>query len=133
MLRHAGSEASLQVREPNSKVLGQWFQDKVPFVPIIPEPPESGDSLVGGQVTTIDGQAAAAAVYRRGSHRITLLTWPRTSGIVPLGPLMEKRGDYSVAHWVQGSMVYWVVSDLPPHEMLQFVQKLRLVPAAPSI
>jgi anti-sigma factor RsiW len=131
-VRSLAGDSSLEVQATSGKVLQQWFGERMSFRPIIPDPPEAGDALVGGHMANLDGQPAAAVVYRRGSHRITLLTWPRTSGIVPLGPLVEQRAAYSVAHWVQGSMVYWVVSDLPPPEMLRFVQKLRLVPAAPS-
>jgi anti-sigma factor RsiW len=97
-----------------------WFNGKLDFAPDVKE--VSGFPLLGGRLEYFDGHAAAALVYGRREHKINLLTWPSVEGVPDSTKTVS---GYHLQGWSRNGMAFWVVSDLNPGELGQFVALYR--------
>jgi anti-sigma factor RsiW len=117
----------LDVANGDPAALQRWFHQRLPFQPIIPVPPQGANfHLAGARLDFVDGQTAAALVYRLGPHVINLYSWPDTRGpnALPPGFVFYDSQGYNLAHWGKGGMIYWVVTDLRPKELLEFLHQM---------
>jgi anti-sigma factor RsiW len=101
-----------------------WFNGKLDFSPVVSDFAAQGFPLVGGRLDYLDHRPVAALVYRHAQHPINVYIWPATEG-QEVPPRTLSRQGYHLAHWVQGGMIYWAVSDVGPHELMQFVAILQ--------
>jgi anti-sigma factor RsiW len=107
------------VATSNKHVVKPWFDGKVAFAPTVVDFADQGFPLVGGRLEYVDGQRAAALVYRRGLHVINVFVWP-AQGPERLLPARSRQG-YNLVHWRAGGLEYWAVSDVDIHDL----RKLR--------
>jgi anti-sigma factor RsiW len=101
-----------------------WFNGKLDFSPAVSDFAARGFPLVGGRLDYLDHRPVAALVYRHAQHPINVYIWPATEG-QEASPRTLSRQGYHLAHWVQGGMAYWAVSDVDPHELMQLVAILQ--------
>ena len=101
-----------------------WFSGKLDFSPTVVDLAEQGFPLLGGRIDYVNNRAVAVLVYGSQRHFINLLVWPNEptsslAGVVREKHLMTDHG-YHLAHWTQGGMTYWAVSDLNEIELHRF-------------
>jgi anti-sigma factor RsiW len=117
----------LDVKNDNPAALRNWFQARLGFVPIIAAPPPGANfALAGGRLDWVDGHPAASVVYRQTGHIANLIVYPDPRGpeALPPGLVFLESGGYQIAHWGKAGMIYWVVTDLNPKELLGFLHQL---------
>jgi anti-sigma factor RsiW len=103
-----------------------WFAGKLDFAPVVEDLAAEGFPLVGGRVDALAGRPAAALVYARRRHVISVYVCPAAG--MP-GAVSPEYNGFHVRHWRRGDMAFWAVSDLDPAELDRFVALLRARPA----
>lgn len=115
-----------------------WFQGRVDFAPPVFDLAAEGFPLMGARVEPLRGRQHAALVYMRRRHVIDLFIRPSSEvGAAPdpaaaaaSAPLLSQRRGFTVMHWDDGAMQYWLVSDIERGEAEVFVQQWRARAAA---
>ena len=102
-----------------------WFNGKLDVAPPVVDLTAQGFTLVGGRLDFIDGEPAAAIVYRRRKHVINLFI-AEQRGSMPsiIGTAATTVNGYNVRHWTKGGLAFWAVSDVAPDELDEFVAKI---------
>jgi len=95
-----------------------WFQGKTNFSPPVPDLAQDGFILIGGRLEVIHQQPAAAIVYRRRQHIISLYVSPSPGANSKLD--LTELGGYHLLHWRQNNASYWAVSDVDPNDLRRF-------------
>jgi anti-sigma factor RsiW len=102
-----------------------WFQGKIDFSPPVPDLTKDDFILIGGRLEVIHQQPAAAIVYRRRQHVISLYVAP-SPGADSKTELREM-GGYHLLHWMRNNMSYWAVSDVDPADLRTFADLIHSV------
>ncbi len=110
------------VASSDQHMVKPWFNGKLDLSPPVVDLVAAGFPLVGGRLDYIGKHAVAALVYRRQQHVINVLVWPEESGKSDAADFAQQ--GYNVIHFERGGMSFWVVSDLNPAELHDFVAKL---------
>jgi anti-sigma factor RsiW len=119
------------VTSSDQHVVKPWFDGKVDFSPLIHDFSGHGFPLVGARLDYVAGRPVAAAVYRRGQHVINLFMWTSVNDNKTPERILTRQG-YNLVHWSQGSMTYWLVSDINKTELEDFARILLQPVANPS-
>jgi anti-sigma factor RsiW len=105
----------------NQHQVKPWFRGRVNFAPQVPDLAADGFVLAGGRMDYLTDRPAAAIVYYRREHPINVFTWPaEDDGERPVRAL--HRQGFHIRWWQNAGMVYWVISDLNPQELDEFVR-----------
>ena len=113
-----GAPQLIEVPSSDQHTVKPWFQGKIDFSPPVPNLASHGFSLVGGRVDRIDGQPAAALVYKRRLHVIHVFVWPARAN--------ERKTDvrtvrgFHERHWTAGDLSVWAVSDVNEDDLTMF-------------
>jgi len=99
-----------------------WFAGRSDVSPPAVDLAAKGFPLVGGRLDLIAGKPVPALVYRRHEHLINVFVLPASRD--DLGPSLTRRG-YSLRHWNEGDLGFWVVSDAAAAELSEFEQAFR--------
>jgi anti-sigma factor RsiW len=108
----------LDVASTDQHTVKPWFNGRTDFSPEVQDFGVQGFPLVGGRLDYVDGRTVAALIYRRRQHFINMFTWPSNSAYSKESQLA--RNGFNVLQWSDGSMTYWVVSDLDSAELSEF-------------
>jgi len=111
------------VRSTDQHTVKPWFLGKLDFAPPVVDLASAGFPLVGGRLDYLGGRPVAALVYGSGQHMINVFVAPERDAAAQAS-VYSIRG-FHVHHWIQGSMSFWVVSDLNETELTQFCQALE--------
>lgn len=125
-LRVLYSEHPVDVEGPDTHKVKPWFLGRIDFAPVIAFGGDDEFPLRGGSVSYFLDRKAAALVFSRRLHVITLLVfrgdglpWP-TVGLQPIGQargtLSTSRG-FHVVLWRSGDLGYALVSDVDAREL----------------
>ena len=79
--------------------------------------------FLGGRVDYLDGRPVAALVYRQGEHVVNSFVWP--SSAKDSKPEFSQERGFQTAHWSQGGMNHWVISDVNREEFKAVVRAIR--------
>lgn len=106
-----------------------WFNGKLDFSPTVNDLTAQGFPLVGGRLDYLDHRPVAALVYRHRQHLINVYSWPGPAGLAASGrqttvKTLSSQG-YQLMNWTEGGMVYWVISDLEPRELMALTNILQ--------
>jgi anti-sigma factor RsiW len=115
------------VESGDPHVVRPWFAGKLAFAPRVVDLAETGFPLQGGRVDRFLDQPAAALVYLRRNHRITLFIVPTGSRERPDDPSGQPAGErgYHLIGWHDSEFTYWAVSDLNRAELVTFAERVR--------
>ena len=83
----------------------------------------SGRWRLGSSASAVT--AVAAVVYLRRQHVINVFSWPRTQATTGALSVATSQG-YHLVSWRSNGVAFWVVSDLNPAELSQFVALFQL-------
>ena len=106
------------VESSDQHTVKPWFQGKTDFSPPVPDLTNDGFTLVGGRFEVIHQQPAAAIVYKRRQHVISLYVSPSLGGEAK--PTLQDLGGYHLLHWSHDNMSYWAVSDVASADLRDF-------------
>jgi anti-sigma factor (TIGR02949 family) len=110
------------VRSGDPHAVRPWFAGKIGFSPRVVDLAGEGYPLLGGRVDHVAGRPAAALVYGRRNHRITLFVAPLEPGGATAS---ERLHGYNVESWQADGFRYDAVSDLNREELAAFAAALR--------
>ena len=99
-----------------------WFNGKLDAAPPVIDLTAQGFTLIGGRLDDVNGDTAAAIVYRRRQHIINLFV-TRQSGAAHKDVVGETRHGFNLRHWTAGGLDFWAVSDIGAAEIDEFCQK----------
>jgi anti-sigma factor RsiW len=100
-----------------------WFQGKTNFSPPVPDLSKDDFILIGGRLEVIRQQPAAAIVYRRRQHIVSLYVSPSPGA--DSKPELRELGGYHLLHWTQNNLSNWAVSDVDPTDLRKFADLVR--------
>ncbi len=125
-LRVLYASQPLEIESGDIHQVKPWFEGRVDFAPVVPFDGDADFPLQGGSVAYYIDRKAAAFVYKRNLHPITLfvfqahdLPWPRGDRIAS-----ETRG-FHVIVWRTGDLGYALVSDVAMSELTSLEHKLH--------
>ena len=124
-LRAVMAPQPFDVASSDGHTVKPWFTGRLAFAPQVFDLAQAGFPLAGGRVDVVDGEPAAALVFRHGRHLISLVSQPvRRGRSRPADPSVEDRG-FQVREWTLGSMRYWAISDVAAEELDNFETAAR--------
>jgi anti-sigma factor RsiW len=125
-VRSTNPSGAIEVASSDRHTVNPWFQGRVPFGVGARDFAEQGFALVGGRLETLDGEPAAALVYRHGPHVVTVVV-ARTSG-ADAGPTTSQDAGYRVTSWRNAGLERVVVTDVDAAALEAFITLLRAGP-----
>jgi anti-sigma factor RsiW len=112
------------VESTDQHTVKPWFDGKLDFAPPVENFAAQGFPLIGGRLDYLDHHPAAALVYQRRKHFISVFLLPATGEPDRAESQTTERG-YNVISWTREAMNYWLVSDLNPSELEELAKLLR--------
>jgi len=131
-LRILYSEHPLDVVSSDSHTVKPWFAGKLDFAPRNVFEGDADFPLQGGSVAVVVDRKAAALVYKRRLHLVTLfitradgLTWPPgTDQVGPVRVHAETVRGFNTVTWTDGELGYALVSDVNRADLFALAGKL---------
>ena len=127
------ARSHLDVEASSLHTVRPWFIGRLDFAPVVPFGGDADLTLRGGAVERFLDQTAAAFVYRRRLHTVTLLVlladgpaWPTRE------PAVATLRGFSVVVWRTGELGYALVSDVSPSELRTLADRFRTRPGGAS-
>jgi mycothiol system anti-sigma-R factor len=116
------------VQTSDQHVVKPWFTGKLDFSPPVVDLTSAGFPLVGGRLDYLSGHVVAALVFQRREHVINVFIWPGSTQSAQEASRSDDtfREGYHVLHWTEGSMNFWVVSDLNLPELQKFREQFQM-------
>ncbi len=111
------------VASSDSHTVKPWFHGRLDFSPPVRDLTRQGYPLIGGRLEYLAGGSAAALVYRHRRHTINLFIAPKAARTG--GKSASEYNGYNIIGWSDGSLAYWLVSDLNPADLRYFKSLLR--------
>lgn len=96
-----------------------WFQGRLDYAPPVFDLAAEGFPLMGGRIEHVRGKVVATLAYARNRHVVDVFVWPSAA---QSAPARSVRNGFNVMHWSDGSMQYWIVSDLERSEIESFTR-----------
>ena len=96
-----------------------WFQGRLDYAPPVFDFAAEGFPLTGGRTERVRGNVVATLAYARNRHVVDVFVCP---GTAHMAPARTVRNGFNVMRWSDGSMQYWIVSDLERSELEAFTR-----------
>jgi anti-sigma factor RsiW len=126
-LRLLARADALEVRSGDVHQLRPWLTSRLDFAPVIPFAGDAEFPLRGGTIEYFLDRRAAAAVYGRRLHTITLLVVGRVDDLgwpAPGRSLTTSARGFNVRLWQGGGLGYALVSDVDGAELAKLAARL---------
>jgi anti-sigma factor RsiW len=132
-LRVLYSQHPLEVESGGIHQVKPWFEGKLDFAPVTGFAGDDEFPLQGGLVAYFVDRKAAAYVFKRRLHVISLFVFPSEGfawpavNLTPVGPLrgsLETTRGFHVVLWRQNDLGYALVSDVDEHDLLALAAKV---------
>jgi anti-sigma factor RsiW len=112
------------VESTDQHTVKPWFDGKLDFAPPVENFAEQGFPLIGGRLDYLEQHPAAALVYQRRKHFISVFLLPATGEPDRTESQTSERG-YNVISFTRNNMNYWLVSDVNPADLEELAKLLR--------
>jgi anti-sigma factor RsiW len=132
-LRILYSERPLEVESGGIHQVKPWFAGRVDFAPVLPFAGDDEFPLQGGAVSYVLDRKAAAFLFKRRLHTMTVLVfradglaWP-TDGLTKVGRVMAEKKrvrGFNLLLWRDGELGYAIVSDVDPSDVDALAAKI---------
>jgi mycothiol system anti-sigma-R factor len=129
VLQHS-TEPPVEVSSSDRSAVEEWFRKKVDFHVALPRFTHSRINLVGARLSHLAERQAALVSYRNGGDRFSLFVLTDTGGNLEGKRckkiestkfcISEQRG-YTVVLWRSRGLMYSLVGDSDPREMLRVI------------
>jgi anti-sigma factor RsiW len=123
-VRAALSGRLVDVASADQHTVKPWLSANLPFAPQVPDLSTHGFELVGARRDVIQGEVAAALIYRRRQHVISAFVRPLANPASDKGLRRQVVRGFNVATLSRGGAGYWIVSDLNAHDLGDFTDLL---------
>lgn len=103
-----------------------WFQGKIPFTFNLPELQGSEFTLLGGRVTYLAQTPGAHLIYQVRKHQVSVFIFQdrgEETASLPSGPVHAL--SFSMEHWTQNGLSYFVVGDVSQDDIQALSKLLR--------
>jgi len=121
-LRSLQANHLTDVETSDQHTVKPWFNGKLDLAPPVIDLTAEGFTLIGGRLDDINGETAAAIVYRRNNHVINLFVVQHL-GADHAAVASETRHGFNIRHWTEGGLDFWTVSDINAGELDEFCRK----------
>jgi anti-sigma factor RsiW len=101
-----------------------WFDGKLDFIPPVSDFSQQGFPLVGGRLDIVDSHNAAALVYSRRKHFISLFVWHYRETETNLAGSGSCQG-YNWLTWQSGEIRFCLISDASATDLRQLKDLIR--------
>lgn len=122
-IRALTSGRLVEVASTDRHTVKPWFAQHLDFSPPVVDLAANGFPLIGGRVDESGRESAAALVYQRNKHFISLFIWPAADAPQP-GASSERLG-YHVQTWRAGDFAFAAISDVASADLDEFVRMFR--------
>ena len=112
----------IEVASTDRHTVKPWLSSHLDFSPPVADLTADGFPLDGGRRERISGKAAAALVYRRNLHVVTVYIW--ASDDAPPSGRFELLG-YTGTTWRRDGLNFAVISDIPAKDIEAFAARFR--------
>jgi len=112
------------VQNSNQHVVKPWLSQHLDVSPPVEDFASQGFPLIGARLDYVDGHPAAAVVYRHDRHIITFFSWS-SPGAADQAPWERQEQGFNVIGWRRAGLTCFVVSDMEPALLRQFVHLVR--------
>jgi anti-sigma factor RsiW len=112
------------VESTDQHTVKPWFDGKLDFAPPVENFAAQGFPLIGGRLDYLAHRPAAALVYQRRKHYISVFLLPATGEPDRPESQSTERG-YNAITWTRAAMTYWVVSGVNPVELAELAKLLK--------
>ncbi len=125
-LRILNSTHPLDIESSANHQVKPWFEGKLDFAPVVPEPAVQDLRLEGGAVGFFFDRKAAVVVYSLRRHAVTMLvfralglSWPPrgTSRLAAAEAFQGSDRGFHTVFWRSGELCYALVSDVDAKEL----------------
>jgi len=123
-VRSTLGEHLVDVASSDHHTVKPFLSSRLGFSPPVDELRIPGSVFLGGRVDYLDGRPVAALVYRQGEHVVNSFVWPSTAA--DNTPSLSTERGFLTAHWSQGGMNHWVISDVNRVEFQAVVQAVQV-------
>lgn len=128
-IRLAGRSA-LDIEASSLHTVRPWFTGRLDFAPVVPFAGNVDLALRGGAVERFLDRNAAAFVYQRRLHTVTLFVLRAEGRGWPNGePSVTTSRGFSVVLWRTGELGYALVSDISTTELRALADRFRATPS----
>lgn len=116
-------QRTVDVASSDHHTVKPWLSSRLDFSPPVQELEGTpGAALEGGRVDYIGGRPVAALAYRYAGHQVDEYVWPAPGSD---GLRRASLRGFQLAHWTDGGMAHWLVSDLNASELDALAARLR--------
>jgi anti-sigma factor RsiW len=123
------SRSALDIAAPSLHTVRPWFTGRLDFAPVVPFAGDADLTLRGGAIERFLDRTAAAFVYQRRLHVVTLFVLSADGPGWPTGePTIATGRGFSVVLWRAGELGYALVSDVSPAELRALADRFRAPP-----
>jgi anti-sigma factor RsiW len=122
-LRSLNSDHLTDMQSGDRQRVRPWLTSRLAAAPPVPDLESQGITLLGARIDYVQGQPAAALVYERDNHVITIFAAPGDD--TERSPKLATLQGVNVELWSEHGLKFCVVGDISPDALQDFRDKFE--------